>query len=465
VATLLIWLVLTRGITVPLGGMTRAMRRLAGGDMAADIPGLGRGDEIGAMAAAVEVFRQQGLENQRMTAAQDLEREAKDRRQTAMDAHIREFSSSVSGVMDRFAAVAGAMRQTATDVSASARRTGETTTTTVDGAEATARDMSSVAAAAEQMAASIGEIARQITHVTGSVGLAVRRAGETDAKVASLSQAADRIGDVLRVINSIASQTNLLALNATIEAARAGEAGKGFAVVAGEVKALAAQTALATEQIGAQILGIRGATEAAVRSVGEVVAAIGEVESTAASIAAAVEEQSAATREITNSVQTVSATTAGVLRAMRGVLDIAESTSATSLTAISAAEEVGESAATLRLEVTDFLAVIADGEQREKRNYERLVPPRGTMAVLRFAGRPTVDVAVRDISRGGISVDHRCDEQPGAACAVDLPGCAGISARVARNSGGVLAFSFSQNKEGMARIDAALRAMMPRKAA
>jgi methyl-accepting chemotaxis protein len=417
------------------------------------------------MATAVEVFRQAAIENKRMVNAEKVERAAKDNRQKALDTHIQEFSHSVSGVMDRFTSAAGAMRQTAADVSASAVQTGKTTTTTVDGAEATARDMSAVAAATEEMASSISEIASQINHVTGSVKLAVERAGDTDAKVASLSQAADRIGDVVRIINSIASQTNLLALNATIEAARAGEAGRGFAVVAGEVKALAAQTANATEQIGAQILDIRSATADAVRSVAGVVSAITDVESIATAIAAAVEEQSAATREITHSVQTVSTTTASVLQAMRDVLGIAEGTSTTSVLAIDAADEVGRSAATLRTEVTDFLSAISDGDQRERRNYERLVPPSETRAMLHIAGRPAISVVIRDISCGGISVDHRCDAQPGAAVTVDLPGCAGIQARIARNPGDVLAINFRQSKEGVARLDQALQVIMGRKAA
>ena len=152
---------------------------------------------------------------------------------------------------------------------------------------------------------SINEISRQVAHVTVSVQAAVDRATETDAKVAGLSAAADRIGDVVRIITDIAGQTNLLALNATIEAARAGAAGKGFAVVAGEVKALAAQTGRATDQIGAQIIAIRDATAEAVTAVREVGVAIGQVETVASAIAAAVEEQAAATREITNSVQQV----------------------------------------------------------------------------------------------------------------------------------------------------------------
>jgi hypothetical protein len=170
-------------------------------------------------------------------------------------------------------------------------------------------------------------------------------------------------------------------------------------------------------------------------------------------------------QSIATSVQTVSITTAGVLQAMRGVLDIAESTRATSLTAISAAEKVGQSAATLRAEVTDFLTAISNSDEQERRGYERLAPPRGTMAMLHFAGRPATSVAIRDISCSGISVDHRCDDVPGAGCTVDLPGCSGISARVAHNAGGVLGITFSQNKAEIARIDRALEAILPRKAA
>ena len=257
-------LLIARSIVRPVTGMTVAMNKLAAGDTASEVPGRDHTDEIGEMARAVEVFRQQAIENVQLARDRDQERVEKDRRQAALDLHIQDFGKSVSGVMIGFSASAEAMREAAVSVSEGARQTRSSTSKTAEGATTSAQDLNAVAAAAEQMAVSINEISRQVALVTTSVQAAVDRAAETDAKVGGLSEAADRIGDVVQLINNIAGQTNLLALNATIEAARAGEAGKGFAVVAGEVKALATQTARATEQISRQIVAIRAATNDAV---------------------------------------------------------------------------------------------------------------------------------------------------------------------------------------------------------
>lgn len=363
VAGIVIALLIARSICRPVSGMTLAMTRLADGDTGADIPGRGKSDEIGEMAGAVEVFRLQAIENARLASARQKDQEVKERRQIHMDRYTRDFATSVSGVMAAFMSASAGMRQAAADVADAARETRISTSSTAEKAMSSSRDLNGVAAAAEQMAASVTEISKQVTHVTASVQAAVCRASETDAKVAGLSEAANRIGDVVRIITDIAGQTNLLALNATIEAARAGDAGKGFAVVAGEVKVLAAQTARATEEIGSQIVAIRGATGEAVGAVQQVAAAIVQVESVAAAIAAAVEQQASATREITNSVQLVSANTSGAADAMHHVLGIAEGTAASSRAALEASDEVGRTAETLRSEVANFLASMAEGAE------------------------------------------------------------------------------------------------------
>jgi methyl-accepting chemotaxis protein len=448
-------LLIARAITRPVNAMTAAMSKLAAGDSRSEIPGRDNTDEIGEMARAVEVFRRQAIENGELEAGQERDRRAKERRQKAMDAHITEFGGSVSGVMESFMTAAVSMRQAASDVSEGARQTRASTSSTVEGALSSAQDLNSVAAAAEEMAVSINEISKQVNHVTVSVQAAVDRATETDLKVAGLSAAADRIGDVLRIITNIAGQTNLLALNATIEAARAGEAGKGFAVVAGEVKALAAQTAHATNEISAQIVAIRGATGQAVTAVRQVSAAISEVETVATAIAAAVEQQAAATREITNSVQLVTAATSAAADAMHQVLSIAEGTDASSQTAMKASAEVGATAETLRTEVTEFLAAMSQGDDAQRRLYER-IPGGGETVTVRIAGRPAAQAMIGDISRGGLRLIYDCMDKAGTDLEIGLPTGDTVGARIAHNANGSVGVTFRQDEASLVRIDRAL---------
>lgn len=448
-----------RGIVRPVAAMTQAMTRLAAGEHDIAVPARENKDEIGAMARAVEVFKQNAIENKRLTEEQARERAARDRRQAAMDRHTQDFGSSVSGVMASLVQSAGDMRAAATTMSNAAKTTRGSTSDTVDGATSSSRDLNSVAAAAEEMAASINEISKQVAHVTQAVRAAVTSAEATDAKVASLADTADRIGDVVRLINDIAGQTNLLALNATIEAARAGDAGKGFAVVAGEVKVLAAQTAKATDQIGAQIVAIRAATQEAVTAVRDVGSAIGQVESVATAIAAAVEEQAAATREITASVQTVSATTSAAAQSMQEVLTIAAGAESTSHTVLSVADEVGKTAETLRIEVSDFLSAMSRGDDAERRRYERC-PGNGSNAMLRIAGQPEAQAEIVDISRGGMAVRYQGQIAAGAEVTVTLPGRGpAVTGRVSRTGSGTVGLSFRQDAATMSRVDQAMDAI------
>jgi len=447
--------VIARGIAGPISAMTDAMTQLARGDVSVAIPARDNTDEIGEMARAVEIFRQQAMENTRLGDAAAQEHIAKDRRQKAMDAHTQDFGRSISGVMASLSESAIAMRSSVSLVTDSAQRTRATTSVTVESARTSAQDLNSVAAASEQLAQSVGEISRQVTHVTNAVQMAVARARETDAKVTSMSEAADRIGDVVRLIQTVASQTNLLALNATIEAARAGEAGKGFAVVAGEVKALATQTARATDQISSQIVSIRVATTEAVAAVREVGSAITQVEGVATAIAAAVEEQAAATRKITSNVQKLSSSTMAAAGAMDEVLSIAESTDASSVSALQVAEQVGRTAETLRREVTDFLSANSRGSDADRRRYER-VSAGDAKAMLRIAGRPAIQVSISDISRGGISLVQICHDPIGTSVEVGLPGAGIVGGRVARVEGGVMGISLQQDELSLAQTDKAL---------
>jgi methyl-accepting chemotaxis protein len=348
------------------------------------------------------------------------------------------------------------MNLAAAEMSEAARRTRDSTSNAVQGVQASTRDLNSVAVAAEQMAARIAEISSQVAHVSGAVTKAVDHARETDQKVADLAGTADKIGDVVRLITSIAGQTNLLALNATIEAARAGDSGKGFAVAAGEVKALAAQTAKATEEIASQIAAIRGATGEAVQAVRDVGLAIGRIDEVATTIAAAVEQQSATTREITASVQKVTATTQEAGRDMRDVSSVSETAEAASRNVVRSADEVGGTADVLRFELAQFLQAISRTDEQDRRRYER-ISGNGAHAVLRFSDHADIRAEIVDISRGGVSVRTGWSSGKGTEVRVSQPGRNdSVIARIAWSGVGVLALAFRQDDTASRRIDAAL---------
>ena len=362
-------LAVERGGVRPLTRMTTAMRGLADGDLDTVIPGTGRRDEIGQMAAAMAVFRENVLRARELDQAAAKAARMKDHRQAAMDRHVRDFGTATAGVMERLTTDAAAMGKQAADTAEVVRRTRELAAETAGGATESARNLTQVAAAAEQMSASTNEIGVQIARVTEAVRISVDRAEETDRKVAGLADAAEHVESIVRLITDIAGRTNLLALNATIESARAGEAGKGFAVVAGEVKALATQTAQATDEIAAQIANIRAATTGAVSAVRDVGAAIGEVTAVATAIAAAVEEQTQVTASIAESVKTVAATTRQATGTMRDVSAMSDSAEAATGAVLTASGHVRDSAGILHRELTQFLTAISALDQEERRLY------------------------------------------------------------------------------------------------
>jgi methyl-accepting chemotaxis protein len=352
-----------RGIVRPLTGMTDAMGKLAAGDHNTAIPALENRDEIGDMARAVEVLKQHAVTAARLAGEQESERTAKERRQTARERHVREFGDAISGVMTSLAGSADGMRRAADAMAQAATAVHEEAHSTSSGAAKSSQDLTAVAAAVEQLNSSVGEISRQLAEATDVAHQAVQRADSSHATMQGLSEATARIGDVVHLISNIAGQTNLLALNATIEAARAGEAGKGFAVVAGEVKALAAQTAKATAEIGTQIETVRTATGDAVTAMTEIGAIIGKINEVSAAIAAAVEQQSATTREIAASVQEVSGATAATAQAMGHVVAVAEDAGAASRDVLAGAADIGQQTETLRIQVDQFVTTVRDEDR------------------------------------------------------------------------------------------------------
>jgi methyl-accepting chemotaxis protein len=308
-AGVLLVLALTGAVVVwrscirPLHAITRITEQIAEGRTEVVVPYRGRGDEIGVLATAIGIFQTTMRHNEELNKTVRGDVDARKQRQDQIAVEIESFSAEVDGTLREFMKMSGRAKKAATELSQAVDITVDRTGRATQSSEESNANVRDIASAADELAMSVLEIERQVSQSHDIAMKAVAEAGATNDTVQELSEAAGRIGDVIRMINDIAEQTNLLALNATIEAARAGEAGRGFAVVAGEVKALAGQTAKATEEIGLQIAGMQQATDRSIAAIGAIKTTIRDISS---AIAAAVTEQGAATQEIARSVETAS---------------------------------------------------------------------------------------------------------------------------------------------------------------
>ncbi len=349
------WIVVRR-VTSPINGLTRAMTSLAGGDNTVRIPSVDRSDEIGAMAKAVVVFRDGMAEAERLRAEQEeLKVRAEAEKRSMLDGLADGFERTIGEVVSTVNASAEELQMTAQSLSATAEQTTQQATVVAAAATQATQNVQTVAAAAEELSASIGEIGGRVAESTSIVAEAVSRAQDTNHRMQGLTDAAQRVGAVVTLIQAIAEQTNLLALNATIEAARAGEAGKGFAVVASEVKSLANQTAKATEEIAGQIRSIQDATGESVQAIDGITEIVNRVSEISASIAAAIEEQGAATQEISRNVQQAAQGTTEVSANIVTVTEASQQTGSASVQVLASAQELARNGATLKSEVDGFL--------------------------------------------------------------------------------------------------------------
>ena len=349
-------ILVARNLIRPIDAITRAMRRLADGDLAIEIPGTGRHDEVGEMAATVQVFQLNARERARLAEIQMQEVAEKQRRQERLDAVTREFSTLVSRLFDT---VEGAVKEvaSATDsLNTGVHQTFCESISVATAAEQTSESVQTVAAAAEELSATVAEIGRQVGEATTIATNAVAQAGETTDRIRRLDKTVEGIGNVLKLISGIASQTNLLALNATIEAARAGEAGKGFAVVAGEVKNLANQTANATEEIAGQIARIQQETAVTVSDIGDISRTIGAINEIAASIAGAMSQQGAATTDIARNATDAANGTHQVSQRIASVSHTAQEATVTVERVANAADRVFSETEQMRTDVETFLS-------------------------------------------------------------------------------------------------------------
>ncbi|MBR0822856.1 methyl-accepting chemotaxis protein [Bradyrhizobium liaoningense] len=356
---LIVAFLIARSIVGPLTSMTRAMGLLAGGNLEVEIPGRGKADEIGDMAKAIEVFKTNMIDTERLRTEQtEIEARQAESRKADMVRLADQFEQAVGEIVDTVSSASNELEASAGTLTTTASRAHGLSTEVASASQEASANVQAVASATEELSSSVREIARQVQESARIANEAVGQASRTNERVGELSKAAARIGDVVELISTIAGQTNLLALNATIEAARAGEAGRGFAVVASEVKALAEQTAKATGEIAQQVSGIQAATEESVGSIREISGTIERLSEISSTVAAAVEQQGAATQEISRNVQQAAHGTQRVSTNIGDVQRGASETGSASSQVLSAARSLSSDSNRLKQEVARFLSSV-----------------------------------------------------------------------------------------------------------